>query len=53
MSTWSDFFTIACIALSFFFAGMLWQHETDAAREAKRAARRTAHRINIKQKGNY
>ena len=45
MSTWSDFFTIACIAVSFFAAGMLWQHETDAAREEKRAARRRAHRI--------
>ena len=50
MSTWSKFFTIACIAVAFFFAGMLWQHETDAAAEEQRAARRTANRINLKQK---
>lgn len=46
MSTWSDFFTIACIAIAFFCAGRLWQHETDAAAEQRRAARRRAHRLN-------
>jgi hypothetical protein len=48
--TWTGFFTIACIALSFFFAGILWEHESAAKREEQRAARRRAHRINTKQK---
>jgi hypothetical protein len=52
VSTWSDFFTIACIAVAFFAAGMLWQHETDAANEERRAARRRAHRITTQKEGN-
>lgn len=43
--TWGGFFTIACIALAFFFAGILWEHETAAKREEQHAARRRAHRL--------
>jgi hypothetical protein len=50
MSTWSDFFTIVCIATAFFAAGLLWEHEAQMRREEQRAARRRAHRIHIKQK---
>lgn len=49
-ATWGGFFTIACIAVSFFLAGILWQHETAARAEEKRAARRRAHRFTTTQK---
>lgn len=45
-ATWGGFFTIACIAVSFFLAGILWEHETAERREEKNNARRRAHRIN-------
>jgi len=51
VNTWSDFFEIACLAIAFFFAGRLWQMETQWREEERRAARRRAHRlINDKRK---
>jgi hypothetical protein len=50
MSTWSDFFTIVCIATAFFAAGWLWRDESADREQQQRAARRRAHRIHIKQK---
>jgi hypothetical protein len=48
--TWGGFFTLACIAAAFFAAGWLWRDESADREQQRRTARRTAHRINIKQK---
>jgi hypothetical protein len=48
--TSGDTFTIVMIAVSFFCAGRLWEHEHAARQEERRAARRRAHRINTTQK---
>jgi hypothetical protein len=45
-ATWGGFLTIALLAVSFFLAGILWEHETAERREEKNNARRRAHRIN-------
>lgn len=42
--TWGGFFTIACIAVAFFAAGILWEHENAVKQEEERAARRRSHR---------
>ncbi len=47
--TWGGFFTIACIAVAFFAAGMLWEYENAVKQEEERAARRRAHRIRREQ----
>jgi hypothetical protein len=47
VNTWSDAFTIFCIAVSFFFAGRLWQMETQWRDEERRNARRRANRLII------
>ena len=50
--TWGGFFTIGCIALAFFFAGILWEHENAAKREEQRAARRRSHRYTTQKESN-
>lgn len=52
-ATWGGFFTLACIAVSFFLAGILWEHETAAKAEERRAARRRAHRLERNQHDDY
>lgn len=44
MNTWSEFFTLACIAFSSFLLGILWETESAEKREEQRAARRRAYR---------
>jgi len=51
-ATWSGFFTLMCVAVAFFFAGRLWEHETAAQEEERRATRRRAHRYTDKKASN-
>ncbi|NBU11483.1 MAG: hypothetical protein EBS84_21160 [Proteobacteria bacterium] len=50
VSTWSDAFSLICIAIAFFCAGRLWGYESQWKEEEQRAARRRAHRHSTKER---
>ena len=51
-ASWGGFFTLMCLAVAFFCAGRLWEHETAARDEERRAARRRAHRYITNRESN-